>query len=161
MEVDDTEITPEKMSAPSYKLLVTTPMAAIMLSGMDTSKWSDLLESIEPIYAAAAQDTRGEVREALSTVAFMLQGGDRLIRKYFEADSLTFDGMMEISATGADVWICKLSDGEVEKSDIVRLFQAIQAGLIEAVGHLREDNEMIDRLIQIQDKAVAHVSSLN
>lgn len=161
MQNNDTELNPEKMGAPSYKLLVTTPMAAIMVSGKNNSEWSDLLESIAPIYSSAAADTRGEVNEALSTVAFMLQGGDRLIRKYFENEDLTFDRMMEISATGADVWMCKLSDGEIEKSDATKLFKAIQAGLIEALGDLRDENEMIDQLIQIQDKAVEHISSLN
>ena len=161
MEENDIEINPEKMSAPSYKLLVTTPMAAIMVSGKANSEWADLLESIGPIYSSAAADTGGEVNEALTTVAFMLQGGDRLIRKYFQNEELTFDRMMEISATGADVWICKLSDGEVEKPDVIKLFKAIQAGLIEAIGDLREENEMIDQLIQIQDKAVEHISSLN
>ncbi|HSH29751.1 MAG TPA: hypothetical protein VK971_07585 [Thiohalobacter sp.] len=161
MEENDIEINPEKMHTPSYKLLVTTPMAAIMVSGKASSEWADLLESIGPIYASAAKDADGEVSEALSTVAFMLQGGDRLIRKYFETDGLTFDAMMEISATGADVWICKLSDGEIEKPDAIKLFKAVQAGLTEAIGDLRNENEMIDQLIQIQDKAVEHISSLN
>jgi len=161
MEEENTSINSEKMSAPSFKLLVTTPMAGIMLSGKDKSEWSGLLESVGSVYESAAEDTPGEIKEALSTVSFMLQAGDRLIRKYFENDSLNFDRMMEISATGADVWVCKLTDGEVEKSDLIKLFQAIQAGLIEAVGDLREENEMIDQLIQIQDKIVEHISSLN
>ncbi|RRQ22049.1 hypothetical protein [Thiohalobacter thiocyanaticus] len=161
MEENDIEINPEKMHAPSYKLLVTTPMAAIMVSGKANSEWADLLESIGPIYDSAAEDTGGEVNEALSTLAFMLQGGDRLIRKYFDNEDLTFDRMMEISAAGADVWICKLSDGEIDKSDAIKLFKTIQAGLIEALGDLRNENEMIDQLIQIQDKAVEHISSLN
>lgn len=161
MEEKDIPVNSEKMSAPSFKLLVTTPMAGIMLSGKDKSEWSGLLESVGSVYESAAADTPGEIKEALSTVSFMLQAGDRLIRKYFENDSLNFDRMMEISATGADVWVCKLTDGEVEKSDLIKLFQAIQAGLIEAVGDLREENEMIDQLIQIQDKIVEHISSLN
>ena len=155
------EINVEKMNAPSYKLLVTTPMAAIMLSGKENSEWSGLLESIAPIYALAAEDTLGEVKEALLTVSSMLQGGDALIRKYFKNDNLSFDGMVEISATGADVWMCKLSDGEIEKTDVIKLFQAIQAGLIETVGDLRADHEMIDHLIQTQDKIIEHISSLN
>jgi len=157
------ESTSEKMYAPSYKLLVTTPMAAIMVSGKQNSEWSGLLESIGPIYASAAGDTNdeAEVKEALLTVSYILQGGDALIRKYFENENLTFDRMMEISATGADFWMCKLSDGEIEKSDVIKLFKAIQAGLIQAVGDLREENEMLDQLIQTQDKIIDHISSLN
>lgn len=151
----------EKMAAPSYKLLVTTPMAAIMLSGKENSEWSALLESIGPIYSSAAEDTLGEVNEALLTVSFMLKGGDTLIRKYFENDSLSFDRMMEISATGADVWMCKLSDGYIEKSDAIKLFKAIQAGLIRAVGDLRDESEMIDQLIHTQDKIIEYISTLN
>jgi hypothetical protein len=161
MEEKNIEINSEKMNNPSYKLLVTTPMAAIMLSGKENSEWSGLLESIGPIYTSSARDTTGDVSEALSMVSFMLQGGDAFIRKYFENDSLSFDQMMEISATGADVWMCKLSDGEIEKPDVIKLFQALQAGLIEAVGDIREENEMIDQLIQIQDKIIEHISSLN
>lgn len=161
MEENNTGVNSERMSTPSYKLLVTTPMAAIMLSGRQNSEWSGLLESIGPIYTAAAEDTLGAVNEALLTVSSMLQAGDALIRKYFSNDSLSFDRMMEISATGADVWMCKLSDGEVEKSDIIKLFRAIQSGLIEATGDLREENEMIDQLIQTQDKVIEHISSLN
>ncbi len=74
---------------------------------------------------------------------------------------MNFDGMMEISAKGADFWMCKLSDGEIDKSDVIKLFKAIQAGLIEAVGDLREDNEMIDQLITTQDRIIEHISSLN
>lgn len=161
MKDTDIEVNRENMHAPSYKLLVTTPMAAIMASGIDRGEWSGLLESIEPIYASAAADAHGEVGEALSTVAFMLQAGDALIRKYFQDDDLSIDRMMEISATGADVWMCKLSDGEIERAAAIRLFRAIQAGLIEAVGDLREQNQMIGQLIQIQDKIVDHISSLN
>jgi hypothetical protein len=161
MEEQDTQINAEKMSAPSYKLLVTTPMAAIMMSGKPNSEWSGLLESIGPIYEKAAEGTSGEVREALLTVSFMLEAGDRLLRKYFADEGLSFGRMVEISATGADIWMCKLSDREVEKTDVVRLFQAIQAGLLEAVGDVRQDNEVIDQLIQVQDKAVEHISSLN
>ncbi|BAZ92516.1 hypothetical protein TspCOW1_26040 [Thiohalobacter sp. COW1] len=161
MQENDFEIDPEKMHTPSHKLLVTTPMAAIMVSGKANSEWADLLESIGPIYSSAAEDTGGEVNEALRTVAFMLQGGDRLIRKYFENEELTFDRMMELSATGADVWICKLSDGEIAKPDAIKLFKAIQAGLVGALGDLRDENEMIDQLIRIQDKAVEHIASLN
>ena len=161
MEEKNIEINAEKMNNPSYKLLVTTPMAAIMLSGKENGEWSGLLESIGPIYTSAAGDTLGEVNEALSMVSFMLQGGDALIGKYFENDSLNFDRMMEISATGADIWMCKLSDGEIKKPDVIRLFQALQAGLIEAVGDIREENETIDQLIQIQDKIIEHISSLN
>ncbi len=151
----------KKMNNPSYKLLVTTPMAAIMLSGKKNSEWSSLLESIGPIYASTAEDTLGEVKEALLTVSVILQGGDTLIGKFFGNDSLNFDRMMEISATGADVWMCKLSDEEVNKSDVIKLFQAIQAGLIESIGDLREEKEMIDHLIKIQDKIIEHIQSLN
>jgi hypothetical protein len=161
MDAQDFEIDAEKMHTPSYKLLVTTPMAAIMISGKANSQWSDLLESIGPIYSAAAEDTAGEVKEALSTVAFMLEGGDVLIRKYFGNEDSNFDRMMEISATGADVWMVKLSDKEIEKSDLIKLFKAIQAGLIEAVGDIREENEMVAQLIDIQDKVIEHISSLN
>jgi len=161
MEENTIKINAEKMNTPSYKLLVTAPMAAIMLSGKENSERSGLLESIRPIYTSVAEDTLGEVNEALLTVSYILQGGDALIRKYFENDSLDFDRMMEISATGADVWMCKLSDGEIEKSDAIKLFQAIQAGLIEAVGGMRAENEMIDQLIKTQDKIVEHISSLN
>ncbi|MGD8484179.1 MAG: hypothetical protein PVJ63_01295 [Thioalkalispiraceae bacterium] len=161
MEQKDIEINSEKMSAPSYKLLVTTPMAAITLSGKENSEWSGLLESIGPVYAAAAEDTHGEVKEALLTVSVMLQDGDASIGQYFANETLSFDRMMEISATGADVWMCKLSDGEIKKPDVIKLFKAIQAGLIEAVGDLREENEMIDQLIQVQDKVIEHISSLN
>lgn len=155
------EINTEKMNAPSYKLLVTTPMAAIMLSGKDNREWPDLLEAIGPVYASAAEDATGEVQEALSTVSFLLQGGDRLIRKYFANETLNIERMLELSATGADVWMCKLSDGEIEKPDVIKLFRAIQAGLIEATGDLRKENEMIDQLIQTQDKVIEHISSLN
>lgn len=161
MEENDFDIDAEKMSAPSFKLLVTTPMAAIMVSGKENSEWPDLLESIAPIYSAASEDTRGEVKQALLTVSFMLEAGDRLVRKYFANEDLSFDRLMETSATGADVWMVKLSDGEIEKSDAIKLFNAIQAGLIEAVGGLRDENEMIDQLIQIQDKVIEHISSLN
>ncbi|TDY04363.1 hypothetical protein [Thiohalophilus thiocyanatoxydans] len=161
MEEKDSAINSEKMTAPSFKLLVTTPMAGIMLSGKAKSEWSDLLESVGSVYESAAEDTHGEVKEALTTVSFMLEAGDRLIRKYFENDSLNFDRMMEISATGADVWVCKLTDGEIEKPDVIKLFQTLQAGLIEAVGDQREENEMIDQLIEIQDKVIEHISSLN
>ena len=161
MEEKNIEINSEKMNSPSYKLFVTTPMAAIMVSGKDNSEWTGLLESIGPIYTSAARDTNGDVSEALSMVSFMLQGGDAFIRNYFDNDSLNFDQMMEISATGADVWMCKLTDGEIEKPDVIKLFQALQAGLIEAVGDMREGNEMIDQLIQIQDKIIEHISSLN
>ena len=91
----------------------------------------------------------------------MVQNGDTLIRKFFEHDNLNFDRMMEISAKGADVWMCKLSDGEIEKSDVIKLFKAIQANLTEATGDLREENEMIDQLIQIHDKLFEHISSLH
>ena len=161
MEEKSIEANSEKMHSPSYKLLVATPMAAIMMSGKENSEWAGLLESIGPIYASAAGDTLGEIKEVLLTVSIMLQGGDSFIRKYFEQESMSFDPLMEISATGADVWMCKLSDGEIEKSDLIKLFQAIQAGLIEAIGDLREDNEMIDQLIQVQDKIIEHISSLN
>ena len=114
-----------------------------------------------PIYISAAGDTLGEVNEAPLTVSFMVQNGDTLIRKFFEHDNLNFDRMMEISAKGADVWMCKLSDGEIEKSDVIKLFKAIQANLTEATGDLREENEMIDQLIQIHDKLFEHISSLH
>jgi len=155
------EINSAKMSTPSYKLLVTTPMAAIMLSGKANHEWSGLLESIGPIYSSAADDAQGEVNEALLTVSQILQGGNELIRPYFENDNLNFETMMEISAMGADVWMCKLADKEIEQSDTITLFKAIQAGLIEAVGDLREENEMIDQLIQTQDKVIEHISTSN
>ncbi len=161
MEDNSIEINTDRMNTPSYKLLVTTPMAAIMVCGKDNSEWSGLLESIKPIYTSAAEDTLGEVNEALLTVSLILEGGDSLIRNYFINETLTFDRMIEISATGADVWMCKLSDGEIEKADAIKLFQAIQAGLIETVGDLRKDNEMIDHLIHTQDKIIDHISSLN
>jgi len=151
----------EKMYSPSYKLLVTTPMAAIMLSGIDNSKWSKLLESIGKIYALAAEDTTGEVNEALLTVSLMLQGGDPLIRKYFENENLNFDQMMEISATGADFWMCKLGDAEIEKADAIKLFKAIQVGLTSTTGELREENDMINQIIKTQDKIIEHISSIN
>jgi len=155
------EINAEKMSNPSYKLLVTTPMAAIMASGKANSEWLGLLGSIAPVYTLAANDAVGEVKEALLTVASMLQEGDEFIRTYFEKDDLSFEKMMETSATGADVWMCKLADKEVEESDVVKLFKAIQGGLIETTGELREKNEMIDQLIQVQDKVIEHISTLN
>lgn len=151
----------DKMYNPSYKLLVTTAMAAIMFSGKDNSEWSGLLKSISPIYAATAEDAHGEIKEALATVSFILQGGDTFIRNFFDKDSLNFDRLMEVSATGADLWMCKLSDGEIEKADLIKLFQAIQAGLIETVGELREENEMIDQLIQVQNKVIEHIATLN
>ncbi len=161
MKEKNIEISLEKMNTPSYKLLLTTPMAAIMLSGKENSEWSGLLASIAPIYSTAAGDTQGEVNEALLTVAFVLQGGDAFIGNYFDNKSLNFDRMMEISATGADVWMCKLSDGEVEKSDAIILFKTIQAGLIEAIGDVREENKMIEEFIQIQDKIIEYITSLN
>jgi len=161
MQDNNIEISSEKMNNPSYKLLVTTPMAAIMSSGKANSEWSDLLKSIGPIYTEAADNTHGEVKEALLTVSFILKGGDTFIRQFFENDTLNLDGMMEISATGADVWMCKLADKEIEDSDVVKLFKAIQAGLIETTGELREENDMIDQLIQIQDKVIEHISTLN
>jgi len=151
----------EKMHNPSYKLLVTTAIAGIMFSGKKNEEWSDLLKSIRPIYLAAAEDTRGEIKEALHTVSNTLQDGDAFISNYFEKDSFNFDRMMEISATGADLWMCKLSDGEIEKTDLIKLFQAIQSGLVSTVGELREENEMIDQLIQVQGKVIEHILSLN
>lgn len=162
MKDKDTAINTAEMDKPSCQLLLTTPMAAIMLSGKDSSELSGLLASIGPIYMAAAKDTQGEIKEALLAVSFVLQGGDSLIEIFFgsENEKLNFGRMMEISATGADFWMCKLSDGEIESSDLIKLFKAIQAGLIETVGDLREENEMIDQLIQVQDKVVEHVLSL-
>lgn len=151
----------EKMYTPSFKLLITTPMAAIMLSGKPNSQWSELLESISPIYTSAAADTLGEVNEALSTVSLILQGGDSLLSQYFKDDNLNFEGLIDISAKGADVWMCKLSDGEINKPDAIKLFKALQDGLIEAAGDLREENETIDQLIQTLDKIIEHISSLN
>jgi len=161
MEENNIKANSEKMNNPSYKLLVTTPMAAIMVSGKDNNEWSGLLESIAPLYSSAADNSLGEVNEALSTVSVLLQGGDAFIGQYFENESLNFDRMMEISATGADVWMCKLGDGEIEKTDAIKLFKTIQAGLIEVIGDLREENKMLDQLIQIQDKIIEHISSLN
>lgn len=161
MGEETVSMNPEKMYAPSYKLLVTTPMAAIMSSGKALQQWSGLLESIAPIYASTANDTQGEVKEALLTVSSMLQGGDTSIRQFFTDDTLDFGRLMEISAAGADFWMCKLTDSEVKNRDLIKLFEAIQAGLIKAVGDLREENEMIDQLIQTQDKVIEHISSLN
>ena len=163
MKEKDTAINTAKMDRPSCQLLLTAPMAAIMLSGKDPGELSGLLASIGPIYAAAAEDTQGDIKEVLLAVSLVLQGGDSLIEKFFgnENEKLNFDRMMEISATGADFWMCKLGDGEVETSDLIKLFKAIQAGLIETVGDLREENEMIDQLIQVQDKVIEHVLSLN
>ena len=161
MQENNIDPNSDKMNNPSYKLLVTTPMAAIMSSGKNNTEWSGFLASIGPIYHSVAGDTAGEVSEVLSTVSFHLQGGDSFIGKYFDKGSLNFDGMMDISATGADVWMCKLSDGEIEKPDVMKLFQAIQSGLIKAVGDVREENEMVDQLIQIQDKIIVHIASLN
>lgn len=160
MQQTNTEINADRMNTPSYKLLVTTPMAAIMTSGKDSSTWSDLLASIAPIYTSAAGNTLGEVSEALRTVSFMLQGGDEFIKKYFINDKLNVNGMIEISATGADVWMCKLADKEIEKDDAIKLFKAIQVGLEETLGDLRETNEMVDQLIQTQDKIIEHISSV-
>jgi hypothetical protein len=160
MEKINIEMNLEKMNAPSYKLLVTTPMAAIMLSGKENREWSSLLKSIAPIYASSAVDAHGEVNEALLTVSHILQGGDSIIRKYFENENISFDTLMDVSATGADVWMCKLSDGEIQKPDVITLFKAIKAGLIETVGDLQEENEIIKQLIQTQDKLIKHISSL-
>lgn len=161
MEENNIEINAEKMNTPSYKLLVTTPMAAIMLSGKDNSEWSGLLETIVPVYTSAAEDANGEVKQALSTVSLMLRGSDALIRDVFKNEKLNFEGMMEISALGADFWMCKLADKEIEEKEVVKLFKAIQAGLIAAVGDFREENKTIDELINIQDKIIEHISSLN
>lgn len=151
----------DMMYAPSYRLLITTPMAAIMLSGKAPAEWSGILGSVGPIYAAAAGGTQGEVHDALSTVAEVLKGGDALIRRYFADESLDFSRMMEISATGADLWMCKLVDGDITQPDAIGLFNAIKAGLLEAVGDLRGEHEMIDQLIETQDKIVEHITSLN
>lgn len=163
MEENDTAINTAEMEKPSCQLLLTTPMAAIMVSGKDTSELSGLLASIGPIYTAAAEDTQGDVKDVLLAVSFVLQGDDNIIEIFFgnESEKLNFDRMMEISATGADFWMCKLADKEIETSDLIKLFKAIQAGLIETVGDLREENEMIDQLIQVQDKVIEHVLSLN
>lgn len=161
MGEDAVSMNPEKMYAPSYKLLVTAPMAAIMMSGKAAEQWPVLLESIAPIYAAAAEETGGDVKEALLTVASVLRGGDASIRQFFSDDALDFGRLMEISAAGADFWMCKLSDTEVNSRDLVSLFQAIQAGLIQAVGDVREENPMIEQLIETQDKIIEHIGSLN
>lgn len=151
------------MGRPSCQLLLTTPMAAIMVSGKDNSKLSDLLASIGPIYAAAAEDTQGDIKDVLTAVSSVLLRGENLIEIFFgsEEEQLNFDRMMEISAIGADLWMCKLSDGEVNPSDLNKLFKAIQAGLIETVGDVREENEMIDQIIQVQDKVIEYISSSN
>ena len=163
MKERDTAINTEAMDKPSCQLLLTTPMAAIMMSGKDPGELSELLASIGPIYSAAAEDAQGDVKKVLLAVSSVLQGGDSIVDKFFgsEEKQLNFDRMMEISATGADFWMCKLADKEIETSEIVKLFKAIQAGLIETVGDLREENEMIDQLIQVQDKVIEHVLSLN
>ena len=159
--MEKTNINLEMMNAPSYKLLVTTPMAAIMSSGKSHSEWSGLLQSIAPVYASAGNGAGGEVKEALLTVSALLQGGDGFIRKYFEDDDLGFEKLMEASATGADIWMCKLTDNEIAKPEIIKLFKALQAGLIEAVGDLRDENPMINEMIQVQDKVIEHITSLN
>ncbi|MCK4742636.1 MAG: hypothetical protein KAT25_02325 [Sulfuriflexus sp.] len=163
MKEKDTAINTAEMGKPSCQLLLTTPMAAIMLSGKDASELSGLLASIGPIYTAAANDTQGDIKEVLLAVSFVLQGSDSIIDTFFgsEDEKLNFDRMMVISATGADFWMCKLSDGEIGTSDLIKLFKAIQAGLIETVGDLREENKMIDQLIQVQDQIIEHISSLN
>lgn len=163
MEEKESAINTAEMGKPSCQLLLTTPMAAIMLSGKDASELSGLLASIGPIYTAAAEDTQGDIKEVLLAVSLVLQGSDSIIDKFFgdEKEKLNFDRMMEISATGADFWMCKLADREIETSDLIKLFKAIQAALIETVGELREENEMIDQLIQVQDKVIEHVLSLN
>lgn len=161
MKEKDVAIDLEKMHNPSYKLLVTTAMAAIMFSGKDSREWSDLLKSIAPIYSSIAKDTQGEVKEALLTVSHILQDGDAFVGNYFDKDSLNFDHMVEVSATGADFWMCKLSDGEIAKNDLIKLFEALKAGLVATVGELRDENEMINQLIQVQDKVIEHVLSLN
>ena len=163
MKDKDTAINTEEMDKPSCQLLLTTPMAAIMLSGKDSRESSALLTSIGPIYSTAAEDTKGNVKEVLLTVSSVLHGGDNLIKKIFgsEHENLNFDRMIDISATGADFWMCKLSDGEIETSDLIKLFKAIQAGLIETVGDVREKNEMVDQLIKVQDKVIDHILSLN
>ena len=163
MENKDTEKNSTELEKPSCQLLLTTPMAAIMVSGKDPSELSELLVSIGPIYTAAAEDAQGDVKEVLLGVSSVLQGSDSIIDKFFgsEKEQLNFDRMMEISATGADFWMCKLADKEIETSELIKLFKAIQAGLIETVGDLREENEMIDQLIQVQDKVIEHVLSLN
>lgn len=163
MEEKNTAINTAGMNKPSCQLLLTTPMAAIMLSGKDSGELSGLLASIGPIYSAAAEDTQGDIKEVLLAVSSVLQDGDNIIEKIFgnENGKLNFDRMMDISATGADFWMCKLSDGEIETSDLIKLFKAIQAGLMETVGDVREENEMIDQLIQVQDKVVEYVLSLN
>lgn len=159
----DTAINTAEMGKPSCQLLLTTPMAAIMLSGKDPGELSGLLATIGPIYAAAAEDASGDVKEVLLGVSSVLQGSDSIIDKFFgsEKKQLNFDRMMEISATGADFWMCKLADKEIDIADLIKLFKAIQAGLIETVGEMREENEMIDQLIQVQDKVIEHVLSLN
>ena len=163
MEDKDTAINTATVDKPSCQLLLTTPMAAIMLSGKDPSELSGLLASVGPIYNAAAVDSQGDVKEVLLAVSSVLQAGDSIVDKFFgsEKKQLDFDRMMEISATGADFWMCKLADKEIETSDLVKLFKAIQAGLVETVGDVREENEMIDQLIQVQDKVIEHVLSLN
>ena len=163
MKEEESAINTTEMGKPSCQLLLTTPMAAIMLSGKDASELSGLLASIAPIYNAAAEDSQGDVKEVLLAVSVVLQGSDSIIDKFFgdEKEKLNFDRMMEISATGADFWMCKLADKQIETPDLIKLFKAIQAALIETVGELREENEMIDQLIQVQDKVIEHVLSLN
>lgn len=161
MESNESAINTDEMNKPSCKLLLTAPMAAIMVSGKENSQWSGLLESIAPIYAAAAKKTHGEIKDVLLAASVLMQGGDASIRHFFVNESSTFDHMMEISATGADVWMCKLSDGEIKETDLIKLFKAIQAGLVATVGDLREENAMINELIEVQDKVIEHISSLN
>jgi len=162
MDEKNTAKNTTEMGKPSCQLLLTTPMAAIMLSGKDASELSGLLASIGPIYAAAAEDTQGDVKDVLLAVSSVLQGGDSIIETFFsdEKEKLSFDRMMEISATGADFWMCKIADKEIETAELIKLFKAIKAGLIETVGELRDTNEMIDQLIQVQDKIIEHVLSL-
>ena len=162
MDEKESAINTTEMGKPSYQLLLTAPMAAIMVSGKEPSELSALLASIGPIYSAAAQDAQGDVKDVLLGVSSVLQGSESIIDKFFgsEEKQLNFDRMMEISGTGADFWMCKLADKEIEIADLIKLFKAIEAGLIETVGDLREKNEMIDQLIQVQDKVIEHVLSL-
>ena len=159
--VEKSGIKLEEMNKPSCKLLLTTPMAAIMVSGQNQGQWSGMLETIGPIYEAAAKKTHGEIQEALMTASFLLRGGDKAIGEFFTSEDSSFEHMMDVSATGADVWMCKLSDGEIKSKDLVRLFRAIQSGIIKAVGDFRDENEMIGQLIDVQDKVIEHIESLN
>ena len=75
-------------------------------------------------------------------------------------DKLDLHQIINTTVTGFEL-ILNESDGEIEKADATKLFQTIQAGLVKTVGDVRDSNEMVDQLIQVQDKVVEHISSLD